>query len=129
MAFLRAADLVRALLDASELGRLQRRMLRADWLILDELGFVPFGRAGGGLLFNVVAERHEKRSVLITTDLAFAGWVKVFGADEKLITAALDRLAHHATEITTKGKSFRMRGRKGTPGEADAELAAEASGS
>ena len=64
--------------------------------------------------------------MLITTNLAFAEWVKVFGGDEKLTTALLDRLAHHATVIMTKRKSFRMRRRKGAPGEADADLAAEA---
>ena len=87
--------------------------MRIDLLILDELGFVPFDRVGGELLFNVVAERYERRSVLVTTNLSFAEWVKVFGGDEKLTTALLDRLAHHATVITTKGKSFRMRRRPG----------------
>lgn len=112
--FVRAADLVRTLVEARdgrELGRIQRRLMRVDLLILDELGFVPFDRAGGELLFNVVAERYERRSVVVTTNLAFAEWVKVFGGDEKLTTALLDRLAHHATVITTKGKSFRMRKR------------------
>jgi DNA replication protein DnaC len=116
VAFTRAADLVRSLTearDARELGRLQRRLMRIDLLILDELGFVPFDRVGGELLFNVVAERYERRSVLVTTNLSFAEWVKVFGGDEKLTTALLDRLAHHATVITTKGKSFRMRRRPG----------------
>lgn len=55
-------------------------------------------------------------------------WVKVFGGDEKLTTALLDRLAHHATVITTKGKSFRMRKRRETPGEPDADLATGAVG-
>ena len=77
--------------------------------MLDELGFVPFDRAGGELLFNLLTERYERRSVIVTTNLAFAEWVKVFGGDEKLTTALLDRLAHHATVIATKGKSFRMR--------------------
>ncbi len=110
--FIRAADVVRMLLearDARELGRLQRRLQHVDLLILDELGFVPFDRAGGELLFNLLAERYERRSVVVTTNLAFAEWVKVFGGDEKLTTALLDRLAHHATVIATKGKSFRMR--------------------
>jgi DNA replication protein DnaC len=53
--------------------------------------------------------------VLVTTNLAFAEWVKVFGGDEKLTTALLDRLAHHATVITTKGKSYRMRKRSTAP--------------
>lgn len=110
--FARAADTVRSLLearDARELGRLQRRLYQADLLVLDELGFVPFDRAGGELLFNLLTERYERRSVIITTNLAFGEWVKVFGGDEKLTTALLDRLAHHATVIPTKGRSYRMR--------------------
>jgi DNA replication protein DnaC len=119
--FARAADVVRELLearDARELGRMQRRLASVDLLILDELGFVPFDRAGGELLFNMLADRYERRSVLVTTNLAFGEWVKVFAGDEKLTTALLDRLAHHATVILTKGKSFRMRKR----GSADTEI-------
>jgi DNA replication protein DnaC len=115
--FWRAADLVRALLEARdnrELTRLQRRLARLELLILDELGFVPFDRTGGELLFNLVAERYERRSVLVTSNLSFSEWPKVFGGDEKLTTALLDRLAHHAAVITTKGKSFRMRRRQAT---------------
>lgn len=114
VAFARAADLVRMLVearDSRELGRTQRRLDRVDLLILDEVGFVPFDRAGGELLFNAIAARYERRSVLVTTNLSFAEWPKVFGGDEKLTTALLDRLAHHAVVITTKGKSFRMRKR------------------
>lgn len=112
--FTRAADIVRTLLearDARELGRLQRRLHAVDLLVIDELGFVPFERAGGELLFNLLADRYERKSVLVTTNLAFSEWVKVFGGDEKLTTALLDRLAHHATVIATKGKSYRMRKR------------------
>ena len=112
--FARAADIVRTLIearDARELGRLHRRLRQVELLVLDELGFVPFDRAGGELLFNLLAERYERRSVIVTTNRAFGEWVKVFGGDEKLTTALLDRLAHHATVIATKGKSFRMRKR------------------
>lgn len=115
VAFTRAADLVRTLVearDARELGRVQRRLERVDLLILDEVGFVPFDRAGGELLFNLVATRYERRSVLVTTNLAFSEWPKVFGGDEKLSVALLDRLTHHAAVITTRGKSFRMRKRE-----------------
>ena len=114
VAFTRAADLVRTLIearDAKELGRFQCRPDRVDLLIVDEVGFVPFERQGGELLFNVLASRHVRRSVVITTNLAFAEWPKVFGSDEKLITALLDSLAEHATAITTKGNSYRMRKR------------------
>jgi DNA replication protein DnaC len=114
--FTRAADLVRMLVEARdqrELNRIQRRLARVDLLIVDELGFVPFDRAGGELLFNAIAARYERRSVLVTTNLNFSEWPKVFADDEKLTTALLDRLADRATIITTKGKSFRMRRRQG----------------
>jgi len=113
VAFIRAADMVRDLLearDARSLGRLHQRLLRASLLIIDELGFVPFERTGGELLFNLLSERHERRSTLVTTNLAFSEWVDVLG-DEKLTTALLDRLAHRAHILTTKGPSYRMRGR------------------
>ena len=113
--FTRAADLVRQLLearDARELTRLQQRLRRVEVLIIDELGFVPFERAGGELLFNLITDRYERRATVVTTNLAFAEWVTVFAGDEKLTTALLDRLAHHATVITTKGKSYRMRKRR-----------------
>lgn len=122
--FVRAADLVRSLIearDARELGRMQRRLQRIDLLVLDELGFVPFDRTGGELLFNVLSDRHGRGSVAITTNLNFSEWPRVFGGDEKLTTALLDRLAEAATIITTRGKSYRMRNRKTAPGGAGAE--------
>ena len=115
--FIRAADMVRNLLearDARTLGRLHQRLLRASLLIVDELGFVPFDRTGGELLFNLLSERHERRSTLVTTNLAFSEWVEVLG-DEKLTTALLDRLAHRAHIMTTQGPSYRMRERRSDP--------------
>jgi DNA replication protein DnaC len=113
IAFFRAADLVRTLTEARDertLTLLHRRLRRVDLLILDELGFVPFERAGGELLFDLISERHEIRSTMITTNLSFGEWVQVFG-DEKLTTALLDRLGHHAHVLTTKGGSYRTRKR------------------
>lgn len=131
VAFWRAADLVRALVearDARELSRLQRRLARVQLLIVDELGFIPFDRAGGELLFNLLAARYEKGSVIVTTNLAFSEWPQVFAGDEKLATALIDRLADRGTIITTKGKSFRLQRRrsrepKAPAGPAPAEMA------
>ncbi len=116
VAFHRAADLVRLLTESRDertLTALHRRIRRVDLLILDEMGFVPFERAGGELLFDLLSERHEMRSTMITTNLAFSEWVQVFG-DEKLTTALLDRLGGHDAHIlTTHGESYRTRKREG----------------
>lgn len=111
VAFTKAAELVRELMEARDeriLGKLHKRLQKVPLLIVDELGFVPFKRDGGELLFNLLADRYERRSTLVTTNLAFSEWVQVFG-DEKLTTALLDRLAHHGHILTTKGVSFRTR--------------------
>ncbi len=117
VAFHRAAQLVRTLTEARDertLTLLHRRLRKVDLLILDELlGFVPFERAGGELLFDLISERHENRSTLITTNLSFGEWVQVFG-DEKLTIALLDRLGHHAHVLTTRGDSYRTRKRDRT---------------
>lgn len=116
VAFFRAAELVRTLTEARDertLTLLHRRLRRVELLILDELGFVPFERAGGELLFDLISERYEVRSTMITTNLSFGEWVQVFG-DEKLTTAPLDRLGHHAHVLTTKGSSYRTRKRDQT---------------
>ena len=111
--FVRASDLVRELTEARDerqLGRYQRRLERVQLLIVDELGFVPFERAGGELLFNLLSERHGKASTIVTTNLAFGEWVQVFGS-EKLTTALLDRLCANSEILVTQGQSYRTRGR------------------
>ena len=90
---------------------IDKRLARDDLVIVDELGFVPFDRVSGGLLFNLLSERYERRSTPITTNLAFGEWVQVFG-NAKLTTALLDRLRHHSHILTTKGSSYRSRNRE-----------------
>jgi len=115
VAFMRVADLVRQLVEARDerrLDRLHRYYRHVPLLILDELGFVPLDKVEAELLFNLLADRYERCSTVVTSNLAFGEWVQVFGS-EKLTTALLDRLAHHAHILTTKGKSYRSNKTKG----------------
>jgi len=115
--FYRADDLVRELTEARsqhEVGKLRKRLDRVEVLIVDELGFVPFERAGAELLFNVLVERYQRRATVITTNLPFSDWGQVFG-DDRMTSALLDRLGEKAHVLTTSGASHRTRGRLATP--------------
>jgi DNA replication protein DnaC len=108
--FYRASDLVRTLTearDARALSRLQERLRRVALLVVDELGFVPFEKAGGEMLFDVLSTRHERRATVITSNLAFSEWNRVF-VDDKLTAALLDRLAQHAEVLVTRGPGDRI---------------------
>ena len=110
--FFRASDLVRTLTEARDtrqLGRLHERLQRCGVLVLDELGFVPFEKAGGELLFDVLSTRHERRATILTSNLSFGEWSRVFG-DDKLTAALLDRLAQHADVLVTRGPGARLAG-------------------
>lgn len=76
---------------------------------------MPFDREGGELLFNLLSSRHRVSSTIITSNLAFSEWPKVFGGDEKLTAALLDRLAENAIVVATKGTSHRARRRAKQP--------------
>jgi len=90
------------------LQRLLKRYSRYDLLILDELGYIPFSKEGAELLFQVLAERYEKGSVMITTNLGFADWTRVFG-DQAMTAALLDRLTHKARIISCSWESYRLK--------------------
>jgi len=109
--FVTCYGLVNELIEARQektLQRLLQRYARYELVILDELGYIPFSKEGSELLFQVLAERHERGSVMITTNLGFADWTQVFG-DPVMTAALLDRLTHKARIINCNWDSFRLK--------------------
>lgn len=109
--FITGCGLVNELIESRSehlLSRLIGKYGRYDLLIIDELGYVPFSKEGAELLFQVLAQRHEKASVIITSNLGFADWTQIFG-EPTLTAALLDRLTHKAQIITCDWDSFRLR--------------------
>ena len=109
--FFGVTGLVTGLLEAREdrrLDRLLKQLGRQDLLILDELGYVPFTKAGSELLFEVISRAYERQSVIITTNLPFEQWTEVCGS-ERLTGAMLDRLTHRVHIVEANGESYRLR--------------------
>ena len=110
VAFVTASALVHEMMEARDekrLLQLQRKLTKVKLLIIDELGFVPLSKTGAELLFELISQRYERGSTLITSNLPFEEWTETFGT-ERLTGALLDRLTHHVNILEMNGESYRL---------------------
>lgn len=114
--FLTAADLMLQLSTAKSQGRLKeyfnRAVLGPKLLVVDEIGYLPFGREEANLFFQVVAKRYERGSMVLTSNLPFTQWAATLADDQTLTAAMLDRLLHHAHIVQITGESYRLKDKR-----------------
>jgi DNA replication protein DnaC len=110
--FTTAVDIVNSLAAAQATGGIKRemaRLLKPTILFIDELGYLPIDKFGADGLFQVISQRYERGSTIITSNRAFKKWPEIFNNDSTLTSALLDRLLHHAETVVIEGNSYRMR--------------------
>jgi len=110
--FTSAIDAVNNLIAAQHAGQLKQELkkyLKPSLLIMDELGYLPIDKNGADLLFQIISERYERGSIIITTNRVFKEWPEIFNNDSTLTSALLDRLLHHTEAVLIEGDSYRMR--------------------
>jgi len=109
--FVTGCGLANELIEARDeklLGRVVKRYAGYGLLIIDELGYVPFSKEGAQLIFQILAERHERKPVMITTNMGFGDWTQIFG-DPSMTAALLDRITHKAHVINCSWESYRLK--------------------
>lgn len=110
--FTTAIDIINTLSAAQRTGRLKldmKKYLKSSLLCIDELGYLPLDKTGADLLFQIISQRYEKGSIILTTNRAFKHWPEIFNNDSTITSAVLDRLLHHAQTVVIEGQSFRMK--------------------
>lgn len=110
--FTTAVDIINTLTAAQAAHRLKaelKRLLAPRILCVDEVGYLPIDKTGAGLLFQVISQRYEHGSIVLTTNQPYKQWPKVFNNDSTLTSAVLDRLLHHAETVVLEGRSYRMK--------------------
>jgi DNA replication protein DnaC len=116
--FTTAVDIINTLTAAQAAHRLKvelKRLLAPRILCLDEVGYLPIDKTGADLLFQVISQRYERGSIVLTTNQPYKHWAKIFNNDSTLTSAVLDRLLHHAETVIIEGKSYRMKDQIETP--------------
>lgn len=110
--FTTAIDAINTLATAQAASRLKielKKYLAPSLLILDELGYLPIDKHGADLLFQIISQRYERGSTIITSNRAYKKWPEIFNNDSTLTSALLDRLLHHAETMVIEGPSYRMK--------------------
>jgi len=109
--FYRAVDLTNELVEKfkeGQVNKLIKKIAKTDILILDELGYIPFSKKAAELLFSVISNCYEQKSIIVTSNLEFGRWNEVFG-DDRLTKALIDRVVHHSHILAFTGKSYRFK--------------------
>jgi DNA replication protein DnaC len=112
--FTTAVDAINTLLAAQAAHRLDaelKKYVAPPLLVLDEVGYLPLDKAGADLLFQIISQRYERGSIVVTTNKAYKNWPAIFNNDAGITSAILDRLLHRAQTVVIDGKSYRMKDR------------------
>jgi DNA replication protein DnaC len=116
--FTTAVDIINTLTAAQAACRLKaelKRLVAPQILCVDEVGYLPIDKTGADLLFQVISQRYERGSIVLTTNQPYKHWPRIFNNDSTLTSAVLDRLLHHAETTIIEGRSYRMKDQIETP--------------